>query len=188
MPVAESERCFITDTQMPSRPGITHLLASYAAVVLLTCLALRQQYYAHRHHLTAWLGGGMGMFATVDRIDHRVTRIYMTLDDGRELPVELPGKWSIVEQEMRVRIMPTENRLSAFAVELGRGRWQEIQRDGHPLVVTYAGQDVALQLKCRSLRVEVWRAAFDSATRTASMVRLGVHTWSPPDEPTRGAR
>src|SRR5680860_458262 len=50
------------------------LILALAAPAVLVCVAVLQLYLSHSYDLSAWKGGGFGMFASVDRVEHRAVR------------------------------------------------------------------------------------------------------------------
>lgn len=180
-------------------------LAISLASILLIVVACRQFYLTQVHDLTPWLGGGFGMFASVDRIDHRVTRAYLLTNKG-ELPIEIPTldsgirlqmKAGIVPEsdrmpgfeplnqlrklEMKARAMPTEERLAATAKALAK--WdgtQKLLRTSLQDEANDPAQDLMIDSEANSawqgVRVEVWRFEFDASERELSARRLAEHT------------
>jgi hypothetical protein len=110
-------------------------------MVLLLAIALLQGVLVHTSALSAWKGGGFGMFATTDGAAFRRTRLYVERDGRRE---EVESSPSLEPAEMRARLFPSDHRLRAVAERL-------IARE------TRRGQAVDL------VRVEVWRTTFDEA-------------------------
>jgi hypothetical protein len=89
--------------------------------------------------LSPWLGGGFGMFSTVDARDVRVLR----LEPGGEREVALPRAFD--DEADRAATLPTDARLRALARAVA-------ERPGN------AGA---------ALRVEVWEARFGPALEPA---------------------
>lgn len=79
-------------------------------------MALHQVWLAHRAALSAWTGGGFGMFSSTDAWGRRHLHAYAIAADGtrRELPVpELLGS-----EERRALALPDARRLRTLALAL----------------------------------------------------------------------
>ena len=97
-----------------------------------------------RDALSPWLGGGFGMFSTVDR-RHLVA---VATDRAGEERVLDPPRW-LEDGIERARALPSEARLAALA-----DAWQERAPD------------------CAALRVEVWRSEFAPDSLRPTGMRL----------------
>lgn len=179
-------------------PNFGHRLRAGIAVwlvpVLLLLVAGRQFYLAQTQLLTPWLGGGFGMFASIDRIDHRVVRAYAITEDS-EIPLLLPRLddsfrtqmkarmmpavvtrtgyeqlWDLQVQEMKTRAMPTKQRLIDLLDQLGRLPWKNPDKLPIRLVEQPPDWDPT---QIRQFRVEVWRLWFNPATKEVSAEILG---------------
>lgn len=181
-------------------------LAMSLASILLIVVACRQFYLTQTHELTPWLGGGFGMFASVDRIDHRVTRAYLLTSQG-DLPIELPKldggirlqmKAGIVPEsdrlpgfetlnelrrlEMKARAMPTDERLADLAAVLAE--WEGTQELLQTSLGNAAGDgtvdlaiSVGLSSAWQGIRLEVWRLEFDADEVEIDAERLAELTY-----------
>src|SRR5262245_29451654 len=70
----------------PTMPWVRLVLFG-AIPAIAVLIAARQAYLSAYHGLSAWKGGGMGMFASADGSDTRFTRIYVETSDGRREPI-----------------------------------------------------------------------------------------------------
>ncbi|HVX57896.1 MAG TPA: hypothetical protein VHA37_09290, partial [Candidatus Saccharimonadales bacterium] len=70
------------ETSPPPRPLNRRLLIAIPIVALVLIAGL-QFVLATRYGLSAWKGGGFGMFSTVDSPDARFLRIYLITAQGR---------------------------------------------------------------------------------------------------------
>lgn len=96
-----------------------NLLSPIIPATVLALVACGQIYLAETRDLTAWKGGGFGMFSTLDGRDNR--RLIITLVRGngaeqRRVHAELPKDEKIRLLAERARALPTRERLQ----ELGR--------------------------------------------------------------------
>ena len=82
---------------------------------LLAAIACTQIALAHTADLSPWLGGGFGMFAT---IDSRGERHLAILAESPGLLRELEVPEELEDRAERVRAMPTRARLEALAHEI----------------------------------------------------------------------
>ena len=119
-------------------------LAAVLPVVLLSLVALNQIRIAHNSDMTAWKGGGFGMFSTLDRPRARQVRVHI-LGAGRDIPFSVPPELRNLSESAKTR--PTEKKL----LRLGR--------------------EIAVRLKphlpeLEIVRVEVWRRSLDLESRT----------------------
>jgi hypothetical protein len=117
-------------------------LWAFLPCAVLVAVAVLQVVTALRTDLTAWKGGGFGMFATNDTGANRQVRAYAVFDDGERRLVLPRGR----DPLRRVMLnYPTERRVGAYAGVLA-ARLERRRSD------------------LRAVRVELWRASFDPAT------------------------
>lgn len=90
------------------------------APALLAAVAASQLFLAHAHGMSAWKGGGFGMFSTVDSPAGRFYRIALLTESG-EVRVALPAGLEPVAA--KARTLPTPQRLRRVATVLAAGRW-----------------------------------------------------------------
>ena len=114
-------------------------LAGFLPILLFVLVALNQIRLARTTDLTAWKGGGFGMFSTRDRPRARQVRCHLVGGD-RDIPLAIPAELKHLEES--TKNLPTERNL----IRLGR--------------------EVAATLKDRfagleTIRVEVWRRTLD---------------------------
>ena len=120
----------------------------YVAPAVLLGVAATQVYHVRANGLTAWRGGGFGMFSTVDGPSQRLLRAYL-LVQGKEVPLTVPR--DLARLNAAARILPTPDRLRALGSELlavVRSSISETRQTPQKLAV----------------RIEVWRLAFDAST------------------------
>ncbi len=126
--------------------------------LVLIVVALVHMLLVHAGSMSPWVGGGFGMFASVDRREHRVVRAVANVD-GAQVPLDLEefsensgGKWRLIK---RTRAMPTEGALRALAAELQSEKWTH---DGRPWSKRIASERTIdideLQLRVHRLRYE----------------------------------
>lgn len=130
-------------------------LLPYAPSLLLVVVALYQVGLAYTVDLSPWLGGGFGMFSTMDDGVNRSLRVFL-VRKGQEEEGALPA--GLADLERRARVLPSAAHLSALATAIA---------------AAYA--DAAERLD--AVRIEVWRTRFDATTLTPRSQRLREFVW-----------
>ncbi len=123
--------------------------ANWVAPTLLVWVGATQIALTRTADLSPWLGGGFGMFSN---IDSRSARHLVVLAESPGLWLEREVPEELSEAEERVRALPTQTRLRAFAERMLR-----VERERVP--------------DLRRLRVQLWRTTFAPGT-LAPNVRL----------------
>lgn len=95
-------------------------LAPYAPATALTVVALLQIYASTVGPLSAWKGGGFGMFSTIDSPGSRFLRAYLHTE-GHAVIVRVPA--SLLGLEREIRTLPLRRRLQDLANQMGNGIW-----------------------------------------------------------------
>jgi len=114
-------------------------LAGYVPTIVLVLVALNQIRLAQTTDLTAWKGGGFGMFSTIDRPRARQVRCHIVGGD-KDIPFAIPADLNDLEQSAKT--LPTERNL----IRLGR-----------EIAATLNDRLPGLE----AIRVEVWRRSLD---------------------------
>ena len=121
----------------------------YLPILLLLFVAANQMRIARSTAMTAWKGGGFGMFSTLDRPSARQVRVHL-VGGGRDLPFAIPADLNHLEESAKSR--PTEKKL----IRLGRE-------------IAYTLEERLPGLE--SIRVEVWRRTLDLDSGTLQTVK-----------------
>jgi hypothetical protein len=129
-----------------------------APLVLLTIVAAIQIVLSRTVDLTAWKGGGFGMFSTLDHGAYRRVDIVVDAPDRSEA-LEIPQ--SLEVSAARAALCPTEWLLRRLA----EGVVARERRNARP--VTH-------------VTVKVWRTEFDRATLTATEQPLRTFVYDAP--------
>jgi hypothetical protein len=95
-------------------------LTAVVAPALLCVVALIQIVAERTTRLTAWKGGGFGMFSTVDSPSARFIRIELQTDRGA-VRVSVPS--GLQRDAARLREAPDEAGLHTFAAKVANGSW-----------------------------------------------------------------
>ena len=125
-------------------------LLPYVPSLLLVVVALCQVGLAYTVDLSPWLGGGFGMFSTVDDGMNRSLRVFL-LRKGQEEEETLPA--ALADLERRVRVLPSPAQLSALATAI-------------------AAAYVDAEERPDAVRIEVWRTRFEVNNLTPRRQRL----------------
>ena len=117
--------------------SVQHALPCLPSALLLA-VALNQVYLAHTTHLSAWKGGGFGMFSTTDGGPNRRVRVFV---EGPGIDREVPVPEHLDDLAERASIFPVDGNLARLAREMAS--------------VTGSHSE-----EVRTVRVEVWRIEF----------------------------
>jgi len=120
-------------------------------IVLLVAIAFCQLILVFTVDLSPWLGGGFGMFSTMDDGVNRHLRVFVTRAEGKEQEQEIPE--TLTDLAHRVRVLPSPWRLQEFAKTLVR----EYSNEGRQF---------------SRLRVEVWKTMFEPRSLTPHTRKL----------------
>ncbi len=115
------------------------LLAGYVPALILSFVALNQIRLAKTTDMTAWKGGGFGMFSTVDRPRARQVRCNL-VGGNNDVPLAIPAELSDLSESVKTN--PTGRKMK----RLGR-RIADTVEDRLPGLET--------------VRVEVWKRTLD---------------------------
>lgn len=115
-------------------------------VLMLLVVALSQLLLARSQALSAWSGGGFGMFSTLDHPSQRHLHAFVVRPGLRREVVAPPR---LAEEVARALTLPTEERLRSLAIALANTPTPD---HGPPTGV----------------QIQVWNTRFDPATLTPS--------------------
>lgn len=124
--------------------------ARYLPATLLIVVAVHQIVRAHTSPLSAWRGGGFGMFSTIDHPAARYVRCYLVGPRGEKL---VPVPSGLRARELSALALPTERNLRALA----------------RAIVALAPDDA---VGVRGVRVEFWGREFDAESVTLRRHKL----------------
>jgi len=130
-------------------------------VILLLVGAANHFYLANTQHLSPWLGGGFGMFASTDVGSTRQVYVTAINSNADEHPVILVGQLEDLQQ--RARGLPDESQLDILA----QATWKELEKE--------ASEEQAPPLT--SLRIEVWKTHFDADTLQPQQTQITLKNY-----------
>jgi hypothetical protein len=142
-----------------------------APVLLLLGVAAIQIYHAEVLDLTAWKGGGFGMFSTLDGRDNRrliVTLVRRRSDQEERQPAALPRTARVARLAKQARAMPSAERVQALADALAAQPWRIDQKlaDGAPekaRVIREAWKQRGTRVvDFDFVEVSLWKVRFDA--------------------------
>lgn len=159
-------------------------LLVYLAPGVLVVVAVIQAVLTQTQDLTPWKGGGFGMFASVDRVEHRAVRLYLETEDGQVLAVPSlsAGEPAVRDLAARVQALPSDGAVGALAAEMASLDWSSAELNGARVAVLDGGDDPAaspvqeglssIPVDVRSARVEVLKLTFDPDDREIAATKL----------------
>ena len=181
----------------PARPiagrDLAGLLARWLPALVLAGIASVQMHSVATANLSRWKGSGFGMFSTVDSPATRVLRLRL-LAGGQEIPVLPPS--DLKELAIEARVLPTEEHLRRLGDALVRRVWVPVRvtrAQSHyqamRAIPTPDAEDIKLPyyralaehevdtapadaLTLQGVRVSVWAASFQGATRALALAEL----------------
>lgn len=152
----------------------------FLAPALLLGVAGWHSYQVAANDLTAWEGGGFGMFSTVDKRQVRFVRCELITATGA-VRARLPGHLDTYVEQLRA--LPTQERADELAEYLDRAAWAPPSdsggtSEGDNLYRYVAPGDTssAAPVPVAAVRVEVWRYRFHSRPFRLEASRLVTAT------------
>jgi hypothetical protein len=151
-------------------------LLSVLVPLVLVAVAATQVVVASTTDLTAWRGGGFGMFSTIDAHSTRFLRVTVDTHDGRSVAVHVPSLLAedaeVHEELVDHRAWPRQRTVDALATGL----------DAVPVAIedgVAQADPVGVPLSIRSVEVEVWTLEFGLDTATVTPRLLDRRTGTP---------
>jgi hypothetical protein len=152
----------------------TDLRLALLAPVLMLAVAGTQIYLGMRHQLSAWKGGGFGMFSTYDSPGLRLVLIQLH-GGGQVHPATVGGSSDLLKAVEQVRVFPRPAALAALAARLGDLSWALADSTSQAVPVRNAHQQ-ARPLVVDRVTIEVWRLSYrsgDQQIRRTLLARSG---------------
>lgn len=155
--------------------GAQTLLLAMGAPVLLVVVALMQLYLSANFNLSPWKGGGFGMFASVDRVEHRAIGVSFEGAGTMTVDIEALRDNSFPDEQLvdRVRSMPTQAAMERLGRRIDDMAWA-LTPEG---VLTPAGgsSNPAVDLPPAIyplVVIRVWRVVYDAEVEVVSPAQL----------------
>lgn len=147
-------------------------LARLAVPALLVLVASVHFYTGHTRPLNPWVGGGFGMFASVDKRDFRAVRANADAG-GTRIALDVRG-WAEASDDNallldRVEALPNERALETLE---GRLREQEWNVEGG---VFEEGTDERRAAAVEDIEISVYRLQYDDEDPAARPVLVAGH-------------
>lgn len=145
--------------------------AKLAVPLLLVAVASVHLYFGQTGPLNPWVGGGFGMFASVDRRESRAIRA--SADVGsRQVALDVAGWVGTSERHARlhdrVLALPSEEALARLAAELREQRWN-VEGGVFDDVDDHRALPAA-----NSISISVWRVDYDAARSAARPAQVAA--------------
>jgi hypothetical protein len=94
-------------------------LSVFIIPVFAIAIVINQLYRQHTYNLSVWKGGGMGMFAALDRPrGNRFVKIYITDSNNNKLPI-----MGFHEHVYRINVEPSEKNFNALFDTISDTKW-----------------------------------------------------------------
>lgn len=119
-------------------------------------------------HLDAWMGGGMQMFSSVDKMLYRVAGFTAEFD-GKDYFVNFRNVKSFREADHYLRVMPSNERLEEVALQIEAAQWT-IDTVADQITDVGGQNETAIpigDIKVKS--VAVFKTQYDMTTNTISL-------------------
>lgn len=154
--------------------GRRAVVLALIAPAILVGVALLQLYLTHSHDLSPWKGGGFGMFASVDRVEHRTVRAAFQGSQAKPINVHAFATLSFPDRVLvdRALSMPTAPALQRLAERIDELSWSETPTG---VLVPSSADDPPQPLPATAypeIVLSVWRVQYDAAENVATPVRL----------------
>ncbi len=142
--------------------------------IVATLIFLNQIYRQHVYGLSVWKGGGMGMFAALDRPrGSRFVKIYITDNDDVRMPVT-----AFDELTYRIQVEPSKKNLDSLLNKMVNTQWRyshqrtpmlERQLDGSHILLHYYPKPTPWGrnelINVQSIDIEYGQIYFDVETK-----------------------
>lgn len=153
------------------------ILVGYYWLIPLTLVtvAVRQIVLTQFAGLSAWHGGGFGMFASIDRDEYRVIEVWAEDDQGQQIRVDLsPVPMVLSERELAlIRTIPTRDRLALFADQLLDVPLTTLDESGTVYRVAQSSEEDLPALTIESISVQVFRLEYERQSQELRYIPVG---------------
>ncbi|MFE4106586.1 hypothetical protein [Almyronema epifaneia] len=144
---------------MVEKTARARLLQRWAIPGLLVVVALRQIWLSHTVGLSAWHGGGFGMFASVDRDERRLIQVQAATCQGQMIQVDLRPPSTLLSEAELIHVMtvPKVALLEAVGQKVLAATLQPSDRPNVYLAQAAQTVDYPSETCLQQVTVQVWR-------------------------------
>lgn len=174
---------------------MVHRALPYLPVLLLAAVAVSQRYYVHAHGLSAWKGGGFGMFSTP--IGNRELTATFVLQDNRQVRLrrsdifrlDLPT--GVKRNISALGMMPSAENFDRVVSAFNAQNWSvvppehlaESPESSTGLLLNYwpipseklAADRAEHALQVQAVTIELWEYAFNDTRDALVLKRIAAH-------------
>jgi hypothetical protein len=149
---------------MPDTRLVVRLMQKWTVPLLLVVVALRQLVLAHTVGLSAWHGGGFGMFASIDRDERRAIEVTGIDRQGRAVEIDSTALRDLFTENdlLLIRTFPSKALLQDIAKKILDFDLYEDERGEISLQPGPAKPEQFIRLE--KVKVRVWRLYHDRKT------------------------
>lgn len=154
----------------------------YAAPSLLCAVVAVQRCLMQTHHLSAWKGGGFGMFSTAGKGRGLTVNFVIKNGDSIRVSEQFVRRRLKLSSDMPQRlrellVMPSQGRLRQVARELAKEEWvsviDENGKTEYPMMKKNVNAKTRYQvLQVHEVQVEIWEYHFDSSGPRLQLTHL----------------
>lgn len=136
-------------------------LLGWLPCFILLVVAANHFILTNTQHLSPWLGGGFGMFASTDVGPSRRIEVTAISKNGDETPVTLKRRYKDLKH--KARALPNSNLLDALA----QAAWKQLNKN------TIDEKKPPIT----SIRIEVWKTHFDAKSLRPQQTKIALKTF-----------
>ena len=137
-------------------------LLAWLPCFILLVVAANHFILTNTQHLSPWLGGGFGMFASTDVGPSRWIEVTAISKNGDETPVRLKRRYKDLKH--KARALPNSNQLDALA----QVAWKQLNKDTLDKIKS----------PITSIRIEVWKTHFDENSLRPQQTKIALKTFN----------
>lgn len=167
--------------------GKRDLALALIPAIILTLVGLNQAYAHATNQLSAWKGGGFGMFSGVDRDYYRVFRAQTTDQAGNKVNLDmdsvdkaLESGFNIDFQQLyeNVRSHPTDDHLQQLVNVMSQATWT-MSEDGRSAEVTRWNDGGRGTFATAKFDIQLYAITYDKSTNMVEPERIKSFTGVP---------
>lgn len=144
------------------------IIINYFVPLLMLFFFARNIVLVETDNLDSWMGGGMRMFGTIDKMLYRVSGFNVE-HNNKLYFVNLRAIDALEDEDVESRILPNNKRLSEMLQKIKNLPWcYDLETDAFYLEKSVAHCDIPInpnQIK----NIEVYKVHFDNGTKAVSL-------------------